>query len=215
MTGAVSGSLDARGRAYRRTVWAIALGVGAFAAAQAAWALAIGSQQLLKDALDWGYTVLLNAVAALVFGRGARAERASAWAIAAILTVAGAHGLLDLWDKVASPRPVDPGLLGFSAASATAIGLAAAAALARFRRDPNPLVTATWLSARNDAVVTALSSGVTLALRLAPVRWPEHALDLLGAALAFQAAAATARAAWRDRARGDGEQGDHGERGGG
>ncbi|WP_018262718.1 hypothetical protein [Methylobacterium sp. WSM2598] len=182
-------------RAYKVTIWSIAGGTFLFALAQAGWAVSLGSAQFLKDAVDWIYTVLLYGIAAVVFGRGAAVERLSALAIAAILAVAGLHTLYDLSQKIADPRPIDPGLLGFSAASAIAIGLLTAGALARFRHDPNPLITATWLSARNDAVTTTVSAGVTLALRLAPVRWPEYALDVLDAGLAFQAACVTARSA--------------------
>lgn len=193
------GPLDARGRAYKRTVWAITIGIALFAAAQISYALTVGSAQFLKDAVDWIYTVLLNGVAAFVFGRGARAERQSAYFIAAVLTVGGFQTLYDLWDKVASPRPIDPGLLGFSAASATVIAYLTAGALLRFRGDDNPLIKATWLSARNDAIATTFSAVVTLALRLAPVRWPEYVMDVLDASLAFQAAAATVRTARKDR----------------
>ncbi|MCJ2016910.1 hypothetical protein MKK84_05635 [Methylobacterium sp. E-065] len=194
----MSARLDAHGHAYKRTVWAIAFGIAIFAAAQIAYALSIGSAQFLKDALDWVYTVLLNAVAAFVFGRGARAERLSAYLIAAVLTVGGLQTLYDLWDKVADPRPIDPGLLGFSAASATVIAYLTAGSLTRFRHDTNPLIKATWLSARNDAIATTFSAVVTLAVRMAPIRWPEYVMDGLDAALAFQAAAATIRAARRN-----------------
>jgi hypothetical protein len=42
---------------------------------------------------------------------------------------------------------------------------------------------------------TTFSAGVTLVLRLAPVRWPEYAMDMVDAGPAFQAAIATTRAA--------------------
>ncbi|MCJ2056900.1 hypothetical protein MKL09_10070 [Methylobacterium sp. J-048] len=196
--GVVSGTLDEHGRAYKRTVWAIAIGIAIFAAAQVMYALSVSSAQFLKDALDWIYTVLLNAVAAFVFGRGARAEQLSAYLIAAVLTVGGLQTLYDLWDKVADPRPIDPGLLGFSAVSATVIAYLTVGSLARFRHDTNPLIKATWLSARNDAIATTFSAGVTLAVRMAPVRWPEYVMDGLDATLAFQAAVATIHAVRRN-----------------
>uniref|UniRef100_UPI00226A58F4 cation transporter n=1 Tax=unclassified Methylobacterium TaxID=2615210 RepID=UPI00226A58F4 len=186
--------LTARGRAYKNTVWAIAGGILLFAIAQGLWALSIGSSQFLKDAIDWIYTILLNAIAAFVFGRGAQIERLSAFVIAAILAAGGAYTLYDLSGKIAEPRPIDPQLLGFSALSAIIIAYITAGVLARFRNEENPLIKATWLSARNDAIATTFSACLTLALRLAPVRWPEYAMDLLDAGLAFQAAIATTRA---------------------
>ena len=63
---------------------------------QCGWAPAIGSRQLLKDGLDWGYDIVLTGIAAFVFGRGVWIERVSAFVIAMILAVAGLHTLYDL-----------------------------------------------------------------------------------------------------------------------
>lgn len=189
----------ASGRAYRLTIWLIAAGILAFAAAQGAWAWAIGSAQLLKDAVDWVYDVALYAIAAAVFGRGARAEQACALAIGAILLAAGLHTLYDLWDKALNPRPIEVLTIGFSAASAALIGYVVLGALWRFRHDGNPLIRATWISARNAAISTTVFSAATFLTRTATSRWPEYALDLFGAALLFQGAGAIALATWRDR----------------
>jgi Co/Zn/Cd efflux system component len=190
---------QARARAYKRIIWTIALGIAVLAGAQAAWALSIGSRQLLKDASDWIYDVVLYGIAAFTFGRGAAAERGSALVIAAIMAAGGLHTLYDLWDKVVAPRPIEIATIGFSAASAIAVGYAVLWALLRFRHDGNPLVQATWLTARNDAVATTLFALVAFATRIAPMRWPEYALDLVGAALSFQATFAIVRARLRDR----------------
>jgi hypothetical protein len=98
---------QARARAYKRIIWTIALGIAVLAGAQAAWALSIGSRQLLKDASDWIYDVVLYGIAAFTFGRGAAAERGSALVIAAIMAAGGLHTLYDLWDKVVAPRPIE------------------------------------------------------------------------------------------------------------
>ena len=192
-------SADASSRAYRRTIWLIAGGVCLFAAGEAALALHLGSRQLLKDALDWGYDVAIYALAAFVFGRGARAEQASALAIAAILAAAAVHTLFDLADKISNPRPIEPFVIGFSAISAAAIGYVILLSLIRFRRDENPLVRATWVSTRNAVIATTVFAGATLATRTASVRWPEYALDVFGAALLIQGACAIVLAAMRDR----------------
>lgn len=192
-------ALDPEGRAYARRIWAIALGILVFAAGQCAWALAIDSRQLLKDGLDWAYDVALYGLAAFVFGRSAQAERATALLIAAILGLAGLHTLYDLWDKVANPRPIDPLTLGFSAASAILIAFLVVGLLWRFRGSANPLIQATWLTSRNDALATLIGAMLILAARLSPVRWPEYALDLVYAGMSFQATAAIVRAEWRLR----------------
>lgn len=174
-------------RAYTLTIWGIALGILIQAVSTVAWALAIGNTQLFKDGVDWVYDVALYGIAALIFGRDARAERLAAIAIGAILAVAGLHTLYDLWDKVVRPRPIEVWTLGFAAASAIVIALLVIAALWRFRREDNPVIKATWLSSRNDAISTTGFALVGLAARVAPVRWPEYLFDLVVAGLCFQA----------------------------
>lgn len=174
--------------AYRRIIWGIALGILVFAALQCAWALSVGNKQLFKDGVDWVYDVILYAMAAIVFGRGARWENLSALLIAAVLTVAGFHTLYDLGDKIASPRPIDIAALGFSSTTAVIIALVVAGLLFRFRHSDNALIQATWLSSRNDMIRTTAFAGVTFMTRAAPMRWPEYGLDLFMAALNFHAA---------------------------
>lgn len=153
--------LDRSVVAYKRTIWAIAAGILIFAAGQSFWALSIGSRQLLKDALDWGYDVVIYALAAVIFGRGVRAEQTAALIIAAILGVAGLHTLYDLWDKIVLPRPIEPFTISFSAISATIIGYMILLALLRFRKDQNPLVRATWVSTRNAVIMTTIFAVAT------------------------------------------------------
>lgn len=174
--------------AYRRTIWAITLGILIFAALQCAFALSVGNRQLLKDGIDWVYDVILYAIAALVFGRGARWEDLSALGIAAVLAFAGLHTLYDLYDKIINPRPIEIAALGFSALSAVVIALVVAGLLFRFRHSDNALIQATWLSSRNDMIKTTAFAAVVFATRSAPMRWPEYALDVFLAALNFQAA---------------------------
>ncbi len=188
------------GRAYRLTIWAIALGILIFAALVVAWALAIGNSQLLKDGVDWVYDVALYGIAAMVFGRDGRAEKLAALGIGAVMAVAGLHTLYDLWDKILRPRPIELFTLGFSAGSAILIAYLIVLALWRFRREPNPVIKATWLSSRNDTISTTGFALVGLAARLAPVRWPEYLLDLVVAGLCFQASWAIWRATRQSQA---------------
>lgn len=187
-------------RAYRRTIWAIPVVIFLIGLGTVLWALAFDSRQLLKDGLDWGYDVALYGVAAFVFGRGDRAEQATAGLIAAILAVAGFHTLYDLADKILNPRAIDTAALGFSAFTAIAVALGIVIALLRFRGIDNPLVMATWLSSRNDAVATFFYSSLNFGARALPeTRWPEWGLDLFSAFLAFQASFAIARGIVRRR----------------
>lgn len=185
---------EAEIRAYPKTIWAIALGILALGAATAGAALILGNRQLLKDGLDWSFDVLFYGVAAFIFGRGERAERAASLFLAGMMGFIGFYNLYDLWDKIVAPRPIEPWFLGFSAGSAIFVAVAVILALLRFRRTDNPLIKATWLSSRNDFVSTTGYALAGFAARAAPVRWPEYALDLLAAALAFQASFAIWRA---------------------
>ncbi len=182
------------GRAYRLTIWGIALGILIFAGNVVLWALAIGNNQLFKDGVDWVYDVALYGIAALVFGRDERAEKLAALGIGAVMAVAGLHTLYDLWDKILRPRPIELFTLGFSAASAILIAYLIIGVLWRFRAEPNPVIKATWLSSRNDAISTTGFALLGLAARLLPVRWPEYLFDVFVAFLCFQATWAIWRA---------------------
>ena len=183
-----------RGADYKRTVWIIAAGTLLFALGEAAWAHIVGSQDLAKDAHGFGYDIALNAVAAFVFGRGARVERLSALVIAALLAAAGVSGLVELWAELQNPSTVSTAEVATSNLVATAVACLAAGALLRFRNEANPLIKATWLNARNDLIATILTAAFSLVAHLAPVRWPEYALDLIGVIFSFQAAVAVLRA---------------------
>lgn len=197
MTGA--GEAGWRGP-FTVVLWAIPIAILALEIAVVAHALSVGSKQLFKDGVDWSYDVVLYGVVALVFGRGAKAERASAAFVGIVMLVAGLHTLWDLWDKIVEPRPIEPLVLGFSAASAIVVALAIIGAIFPFRRIDNPVVLATWLSSRNDAISTTFYSALNLAARTIPdLRWPEWGLDLFSAGLAFQAAWAV----WRSLRRGE------------
>jgi len=181
-------------RAYRLTIWGIALGILIFAGNVVLWALAIGNNQLFKDGVDWVYDVALYGIAALVFGRDERAEKLAALGIGAVMAVAGFHTLYDLWDKILRPRPIELFTLGFSAASAILIAYLIIGVLWRFRAEPNPVIKATWLSSRNDAISTTGFALLGLGARLLPVRWPEYLFDVFVAFLCFQATWAIWRA---------------------
>ncbi|MFN3673271.1 MAG: cation transporter [Bosea sp. (in: a-proteobacteria)] len=203
-TPAANGGADttparAVARAYVVTIWGIALGILVFAAGVVLAALSLGNQQLFKDGVDWVYDVVLYGIAAVVFGRDARAERLAALAIGAVMAVAGFHTLYDLWAKILNPRPIEIWALGFSAGSAVAIAALIVGLLWRFRGETNPVIKATWLSSRNDVISTTGFALLGLVARIAPVRWPEYLFDLLVAGLCFQASWAIWRSVSRDR----------------
>jgi len=90
--------------------------------------------------------------------------------------------------------------------SATVIAYLVLGAQWRFRDNPNPLIQATWLSSRNDAISTTFASLLIMLLRLAPVRWPEYVSDLIFAGLSFQATWAILQAERRSLREADGAE---------
>ncbi len=184
----LSFALDPLGRLFITRMWAISAGIFAFAGASVAFALVYELPQLLRDGLDWGYDIVFYVMAAVLYGRGARAERAGALALGFVMGVAGVHTIYDILDKIAVPRPIEPIVLGFSALSAAASGFIVVWLLLPFRAAQNPLIEATWLSARNTMISTAAYASVTLVARLATSRMVEYGLDIFAAVLCFQAA---------------------------
>lgn len=186
-------------RAYTRTIWLIVGGIAILMVGETALALHLDNRLLLKDALEWGYDIAIYALAAISFGRGAQAERWSALAIAAVLFVAGLQGTYEVIRAFFIPPVIQAFTVGFSAISIIVEGIAVAVALSRFRHTKNPLIEATWLSARNDAFSATAFALVMAAARLAPMRWPQMAVDAFAACLAFQAAWVITRDAWPKR----------------
>lgn len=177
-------------RAYRRRVVLIVATIAGLAAVQTLYALAIGNRFLLKDGIDWIYDVVLWLVALAVFGRGRRAEELAAIGVGLVMLVAGLHTGYDLWDKIATGRRAEAWVAGWSAFAAIGLALFVLALMLRFRAVDNPLITATWLSSRNDAISTTAFAIVGFAARVFPSQLPEILLDLFVIGLSLQAAAA-------------------------
>jgi Co/Zn/Cd efflux system component len=186
-------AIDDEGRLYRRIIWVITLCVLAICVVEVAAALRVDSRFLLRDGLEWGYDVAIFGLAAATFGRGASVERWSGFALAAILAAAGLQTAWQIWRTFIDPPEVEAAAVTISAALIVLESWAVVLALVRFRASHNPVIEATWLSARNDAVTGTLYALVTLAARLAPMIWPQMFVDTLGMILAFVAAWQVAR----------------------
>lgn len=185
-----SGASDVKSadaRAYRRAVLIIITVIGGLCVGQSLYALAIGNRFLLKDGLDWGYDVVLWAVALAIFGRGLRAEQVAALAVAGIMAVAGFHTAYDLWDKIATGRRPEFWVAGWSSFTILGVAILLVALMFRFRASDNPLVAATWLSSRNDSINSVAFAGMSLGARTASTQSYEIALDCLAIVLSFQA----------------------------
>ncbi|HUN12278.1 MAG TPA: hypothetical protein PLE50_08445 [Rhabdaerophilum sp.] len=185
-------------RRYRRRVMFIVAVIAALALAQTLYALSIGNRFLLKDGIDWIYDVVLWAVALAVFGRGRRFEDLAALGVAGVMLVAGLHTGYDLWDKIATGRRAEVWVAGWSAFTAIGLALFVLGLMVRFRDAENPLIAATWLSSRNDAISTTAFAVVGFAARTSTSQVPEILLDLFVIGLSFQAVGAIVLKVRRD-----------------
>jgi Co/Zn/Cd efflux system component len=186
-------------RAYRPTIFAIAALALSVMAGETLYGWLSGSRYLVRDGLEWIYDVLIYGFSALAFGRGARAERLSSLGSAATLAAAGVETCAQIAWTFYDPPEAETFGITLSSALTTLEAMGVAALLWRFRRASNPVMTASWLSARNDVLSSTLSSLVTAAARFAPTVWPQTAVDAFGAFLCFQAAWTIARDARADQ----------------
>ncbi len=182
-------AIEQLGRGFHKSLWLITFGVLLLCIGEMIYAHAAASSYLLKDGAEWAYDVAYFGLAAISFGRGETTERRAAFALAAILGIGGCQGLYEIWSAITAPATDEIDNLTISAVVTILGSFAEAAVLFRFRRSHDPIVEATWLSARNSALTSALGAGVTFVVRMLPNRWAQIAVDALGVYLAFQAAA--------------------------
>lgn len=196
--------LDDDERRYRQRVLLIVGVIATLASVQTLYALQQANRFLLKDGIDWIYDVILWLVALAVFGRGRRFEELAALGVAGVMVIAGSHTAYDLWDKVVTGRRAEVWAAGWSAFSAIGLALFVLALMLRFRAAQNPLIAATWLSSRNDAISTTAFATIGFAARVSPGQMPEILLDIFLIGLNFQAAGAILLAVRRDWSRREG-----------
>ena len=181
--------IEQLGRGFHKSLWFITFGALVLCIGEMIYGHAALSPYLLKDGAEWGYDVAYFGLAAFSFGRGETIERRVAFALAAILGIGGCQSFYEVWSAITAPATDEIDNLTISAVVTILGSFAEAAVLFRFRRSHDPIVEATWLSARNSALTGALGAGVTFVVRMLPNRWPQIAVDALSACLAFQAAA--------------------------
>ena len=160
--------IERLGRGFHKSLWLITLGVLLLCIGEIIYAHAAASPYLLKDGAEWAYDVAYFGLAAISFGRGETTERRAAFALAAILGIGGCQGLYEIWSAITAPTTDEIDNLTISAVVTILGSFAEAAVLFRFRRSHDPIVEATWLSARNSALTSALGAGVTFVRPHAP-----------------------------------------------
>ena len=174
-------------RIYRRTIMAIAALVLAICVGETLYGLMLDSRFLMRDGLEWAYDVVIYTTAAAAFGRGLRAERLAAFALAFVLLGAGLLTLWQIWRAYVDPPEVETFGITVAGLLIIAEAWALVALLWRFRRSRHPVIEATWLSARNDAATSTLYALAMMAARFMPVTWPQMVVDSISALLCLQA----------------------------
>jgi Co/Zn/Cd efflux system component len=180
---------------YRKALWLVAFSALALALSEMAYGRLVSSADLLESGVDWIYDVGIYGIAALSIGRAKSFEQRAAFALAAILGVAGFHGAYALWGEYAGHAHDIAGHLEASSAIAILGSLAEAAFLFRFRGCDDPVMKATWFTARNSVVFSGVGGLAPLAFSGVSTLWPQLAIDGFGVFLAFQASFAIAREA--------------------
>ena len=174
-------------RIYQRTIILISALVLSIGVSETLYGLMLDSRFLVRDGLEWTYDVVIYATAAAAFGRGLRAERFAAFVLALVLLGAGLVTIWQIWRTVVEPPEVEPFGITLAVLLIIAEAWTLVALLWRFRRSRHPVIEATWLSSRNDAVTSTLYALVMMAARFTPMTWPQMAVDSISAILCLQA----------------------------
>ncbi len=184
---------DTLGKAYKRSLWIITFVALVLCVGEVGYGYAASSKELLKAGIEWIYDVAIYGLSALSFGRSRSVEQRAAYVLALILGIGGVQGADEVWDAVSHP-----GLEGAEDLTSSAVidvvgSIAEAGLLFRFRGSHDPVVEASWLSARNSIVTGVLGAAVTVLVVSPTIQWPQTLIDAFGALLAFQAAVVVLR----------------------
>ena len=176
--------------ALRRVVAVVALPNLAYFGIEFAVALSIGSVSLFADSIDFLEDTSVNLLILLGLAWPPRWRARLGMALALILLVPGLATLWAAWQKFSLPVAPAPLPLSLAGLGALVVNLSCALMLTRVRHaGGGSLVTAAFLSARNDAVanVAIIGAGLVTAFLWASA-WPDLIVGLGIAALNADAA---------------------------
>lgn len=169
--------------AVRRTVIVVALANLAYFGVEYTVALAIGSVSLFADSIDFLEDAAVNLLVLLAIGWSAAKRRIVGFGLAALLLMPGIAALWTAYEKLSVPLVPEPVALTLTGAGAFAVNLFCALLLARTRHHGGALMTAAFLSARNDVAANAGIVGAGLATFALGSIWPDIIVGLAIAAL--------------------------------
>lgn len=169
--------------AVRRTVAIVALANLAYFGVEYAVASSIGSVSLFADSIDFLEDASVNLLVLMAFGWSAAKRRIVGFGMAALLLMPGFAALWTAWEKLSAPGVPEPLALTLTGAGAFAVNLSCATLLARTRHHGGSLMTAAFLSARNDVVANVGIVAAGLATYALASIWPDLVIGLVIAAL--------------------------------
>lgn len=167
----------------RRIVTVVALANLAYFFVEYAVATRIGSVALFADSIDFLEDATVNLLVLTAMGWSAARRRLVGFGLALLLLVPGVAALWTVFEKLSAPSAPEPLALTLTGAGAFAVNLGCALLLTRARHHGGALVTAAFLSARNDVVSNVAIVAAGLATFALGSMWPDIVVGLGIAAL--------------------------------
>lgn len=161
----------------------VALANLAYFVVEYAVATRIGSVSLFADSIDFLEDATVNILVLTAIGWTAARRRLVGLGLALLLLVPGLAALWTVFQKLAEPSTPEPVALTLTGAGAFAVNLGCALLLTRARHHGGALVTAAFLSARNDVISNVGIVGAGLATFALGSMWPDIVVGLAIAAL--------------------------------
>lgn len=180
-----SAALDPR---LKATVAIVALLNLAYFGVEMAVALAIDSVALFADSVDFLEDASVNLLVLVGIGMAAGWRRALGIVLAALILLPAITALWTVWLKLSVPTVPDPTAITATAIGALIVNSACALLLARVHSDGSSLMTAAFLSARNDMMANIAVIGAGIATAIHPSIWPDIVVGVAIAALNASAA---------------------------
>ena len=159
-----------------------ALNLGYFGIEVAA-ALAIGSVSLFADSVDFLEDASIGILLVVGLAWSARARARLGMIFAGVILVPGVATLVMAWSRFHTDTPPQPLALGVTGLGALAVNATCALMLARRRGQGGSLVTAAFLSARNDVLANLAIIAVAPVTAVTRSPWPDLVVGLAIAAL--------------------------------
>ena len=135
------------------------------------FALRIGSVSLFADSIDFLEDASVNILIFVALGWSHIARKRLSKFFALLLLVPAISVVISIIHKLNNPTPPSGAGITAIASGALAVNYTCAFLLAKFRENQQSLVTAAYLSARNDAVanLAVITAGVITLFWLSPV----------------------------------------------